>query len=118
MWSQSYKYSAGIAGIIAAGYSQNGASQSFSLQRANGMTQISLAAYSQFTNTNLVTVAVTAQSPAAGSVSRPPSVTNAISSLGLNNLAGIVDGSLVSSSCSTLGTVRLGSCELERRWPT
>jgi hypothetical protein len=38
---------------------------------------------------------VTAQLPAANAVSRPATVTNAISAIGASNIAGIVDGSLV-----------------------
>ena len=61
---QSYKYNAPILGalgavITPAAYSQTGATVSFTLQRATGMTQLNLGANTQFVNTNLVTLEVT-----------------------------------------------------------
>ena len=60
---QSYKYNAPILGalgavITPASYSQTGATVSFTLQRASGMTQLNLGINNQFVNTNLVTMEV------------------------------------------------------------
>lgn len=60
---------------------------------------------------------MTAQSPAANAVSRPATVTSAISTIGANNIAGIVDGSLLavdnvcltSTSSISAATDSLGS---------
>jgi hypothetical protein len=60
---QSYKYNAPLLGALGAvvtpaSYSQTGATVSFTLQRASGMTQLNLGANTQFVNTNLVTMEV------------------------------------------------------------
>jgi hypothetical protein len=61
---QSFKYNAPLLGVLGAvltpaSYSQQGATVSFTLLRANGMTQLNVGANSQFINTNLVTMEVT-----------------------------------------------------------